>query len=437
MPHEAHEGDPVVARKDARIVQTHHRPTALEFFAGMGLVRRALEREGASEGGPGATWRTVYANDFDARKQALYRASFADGADVLDGRDVGVVAAGDLPAADLWTASFPCTDLSLAGRGLGIHAGQSGAVWAVLRLLGAVEEARKPRNLLFENVLGLLTSHGGADFRALVSAVNGLGYGVDALCVDAAHFTPQSRPRLFLIATRVEEGEGLVADPHDLAACAARPERVLRAMRAHDDLVWHARALPDLPRRMMRLEDALENVAEDSPVWWSRERAEYFLAQMHPGHRALAAKRIAADEVTYTPAFRRVRETVSEEGEAREADGRARMVKRSVIELRDDGQAGCLRTPKGGSAKQIVMRAGRGVFRVRHFTPRECARLQGVDSLPEGFSDSDLLFALGDAVCVPAVRWALDRMIEAPGEAAAGAAAAARVRETLFSAPRR
>ncbi|RMH28650.1 MAG: DNA cytosine methyltransferase, partial [Planctomycetota bacterium] len=352
--------------------------------------------------------RVAYANDFDATKRRIYRALHPAGSAHLDGRPIAEVAAADIPACDLWTASFPCTDLSLAGARGGIHAGQSGAVWDLLRLLRQTPAMDGPRWVLFENVPGLLSSHGGRDLAALVSALNGAGFGVDMMRVSAIHFTPQSRPRLFLIATRLGDPAAPVrADPHALDPSDARPAAIIAAMRASPDLIWHARALPPLPAGRLTLGDIVERLPEDSPRWWPAERVEYFLAQVHPNHRPRLDTARDADAVTYVPAFRRVRAI---EG-----------VKRSVAELRFDGAAGCLRTPKGGSAIQILVRAGRGRVRVRHFTAAECMRLQGVEAEPPaGIGERDLLFALGDAVCVPAVRWVLDRLT---GPAQAGAPA--------------
>jgi len=363
---------------------------ACEFFAGMGLVRLALERAG---------WRVAWANDIDPLKARLYRAAFPGDPDHFDDRDVHAVDARELPAADLWTASFPCTDLSLAGRGAGIFAGQSGAVWGMLALLEAKGIEERPRWLLFENVVGLLTSHAGADLRALIERVNELGYGVEPLRVDAARFTGQSRPRLLLACTRFDDaaspGE---ADLDALAPHPARPQRLIDAMRAHGDLQWQARELPPLPAATPTIAEVCEALAPDDDRWWPDDRARYFVEQLHPGHRARAEVMIAGDRMTRACAFRRVR-AVGDKG-----------AKKSVTELRTDGLAGCLRTPKGGSAKQILFEAGRGDYRVRFLTARECARLQGAD-LPErvssGFRENEILFGLGDAVCVPAIAWAL------------------------------
>lgn len=363
----------------------------------MGLVRRALEEDAAG----GRVWRTVFANDFDPLKQRLYQAAFSDSAEILSGEDVASLDAEAVPEADLWTASFPCTDLSVAGRGAGIHAGQSGAVWGMLRLLESRTLNQRPGHLLFENVVGLLSSHGGADFRALVDRVNALGYGVDPMCVNAANFVPQSRPRLFLIATRLDLPGAQPVDPQRIAVSDVRPARIVTAMRAHVKAKWHARHTPPLTPLAHSLDDLLERRPGDDSIWWPKDRAAYFLSQIHPAHSAWARERIAARRVTRTPAFRRVRTVCV---------GGAAPASRSVIELRRDGLAGCLRTPKGGSAKQMIFEAGRGGYRVRFLTAREAARLQGARDLPKGFSEGQLLFGLGDAVCVPAVRWVLDAL---------------------------
>lgn len=373
---------------------------AVEFFAGMGLVRRALESTGTLNS---RLWRTVLANDIDEDKAGLYRAGFADPPpDPLRVGDVNDIDPATIPPAELWTASFPCTDLSLAGRGAGIHAGQSGAVWGVLNLLNTVAPDTKPAVVLLENVMGLASSAGGADFHLLVRALNDAGFGVDPIRVDAAHFTAQSRPRLFLLATspdRALEMNLHPIDPNTIEPSDTRPRRLLDAMRAAPELLWHHRSLPPLPVRNANLRSILEKLPDDDPRWWSDERAAYFRNQIHTNHRAVAEKMINSPGPAHATAFRRMRDC---------ADGRG---KRSVIELRTDGLAGCLRTPKGGSARQILLEAGAGAFRVRHLTPTECARLQGVtEPLPQQFSDTRLLFALGDAVCVPAVRWALDAL---------------------------
>jgi len=83
-----------------------------------------------------------------------------------------------------------------------------------------------------------------------------------------------------------------------------------------------------------------------------------------------------------------------------------------MAELRTDGLAGCLRTPRGGSGRQIVVKLGRGEHHVRLMTPRECARVMGVpDSFEINVPTNQALFGFGDAVCVPVIEWILQNHI--------------------------
>ena len=118
-------------------------------------------------------------------------------------------------SADLAWASFPCQDLSLAGAGAGLDGARSGAFWGFCSLMRALARAgRAPRLIVLENVAGVLTSKGGADFAAICAALQGLGYRFGALTIDAAHFLPQSRPRVFIVAIRRADAA---------AGCAGRP----------------------------------------------------------------------------------------------------------------------------------------------------------------------------------------------------------------------
>jgi DNA (cytosine-5)-methyltransferase 1 len=85
---------------------------------------------------------------------------------------------------------------------------------------------------------------------------------------------------------------------------------------------------------------------------------------------------------------------------------------KSMAEVRSDGIAGCLRTPRGGSSRQIVVVAGEGRVRARFMTPREYARLMGAGSFQITGSDNQAYFGFGDAVCVPAVSWIARNVLE-------------------------
>lgn len=110
-------GDAVVleraGQRDYRLLaQPVRRPKAAEFFAGIGLVRLALENQG---------WDVVFANDIDPKKAEMYRHNWPTNDHLVVG-DIHNLTADDVPTVDLFTASFPCNDLSIAGRwnGLGV-----------------------------------------------------------------------------------------------------------------------------------------------------------------------------------------------------------------------------------------------------------------------------------------------------------------------------
>lgn len=352
--------------------------TFLEFFAGGGMARLGL----------GDSWRCVFANDFDPQKCVSYRANLDD--EIVEG-DVAKVSVNDLPQerADLAWGSFPCQDLSLAGARAGIKAQRSSAFFQFWRLIEHLaRENRAPRLIALENVVGLLTSNNGRDFEAICQCLTEAGYRITALVADAKAFTPQSRPRLFILGFSAD-----ACPPEQTEANALTAPQALLA--AHDKLPAHLKKMwvwPDasLPKgRNTRLSEVID---WDAPHWHSQEQTRQLLSMMSETQRdrldAIArngARRAGA-------AFRRTR---VENGET---------VQR--LEARFDGVAGCLRTPAGGSSRQIIIAIENGNVRTRLMTPREAARLMGLPEdyiLPE--SSTAALKLCGDGVCVPVVRW--------------------------------
>lgn len=356
-----------------------------EFFAGIGLVRMGLEAAG---------WSVAYANDIDPIKREMYDAHFGDAQEHFHLGDVHGVSPQSVPTVSMATASFPCTDLSVAGGRAGIRSGESSAFWGFVDVLKGMGR-RRPPIVLLENVVGFLTSHEGRDFIEAMAALNELGYAVDPLVLDAKWFVPQSRPRLFVVAT---QGSG--APVGSLAPTRTRPPALVRAITGAPQICWGlSEHLSPPDRSELKLTDVLENLPDTAPEWWPRDRAKYLFGQLSERHLAVARSMMKGDQWSYGTVFRRVRLQASGE-------------RRSMAELRTDGIAGCLRTPKGGSGRQILFRAGRGRYDVRLLTPRECARLMGADGFEVSGSLNDALFGFGDAVCVPVITWIAKNVIQ-------------------------
>ncbi len=71
------------------------------------------------------------------------------------------------PYVDIITAGFPCTDLSIAGNRAGLAGERSGLFYDAIKLIRRLQ----PRFAIFENVVGLLSSNGGLDFRAVLEEI--------------------------------------------------------------------------------------------------------------------------------------------------------------------------------------------------------------------------------------------------------------------------
>lgn len=364
---------------------SHQTKTVADFFAGIGLVSMGLE---------GAGWKTVYALDYDAEKERAYTNNF--GAGHYKTEDIAKTKGSTVPNVTLAHASFPCTDLSVAGARRGIHEGESSAFWHFVRIIEEMKDTygeASPPIILLENVEGLLSSNQGKDLRSVIETLNDLGYSADLLRVDAANFVPQSRVRIFIVGLHDTLVNALPTNSIDqeraFRSSNARSKKIIEYVEANADLRWYFHQLPNLPTREVLLEEIIDSDAD----WWEKERTDYLFNQMHERHRELIRDAMEKNTYSYFPAFRRMR---MRDGESR-----------STVELRSDGIAGCLRTPKGGSARQIILRAGKGTFDARLINGAEAGRLMGADDfrIDPNLSLNQVLFGFGDAVCVPAVEW--------------------------------
>ncbi|MEM8634805.1 MAG: DNA cytosine methyltransferase [Pseudomonadota bacterium] len=325
----------------------------LEFFAGGGMARLGLTPD----------FNCVFANDNDPTKSNIYRRNFGHN-HFLEG-DVNQLNVGDIPAADLAWASSPCQDLSLAGNRSGLNSTRSGAFWGFWRLMRDLgRHGRAPLSIVIENVPGLLTSSQGRDFETLIAAMREIGYSCRLFRLDAVHFVPQSRPRIFIVAVRISE-----------------------------DFRLRALELPQPPIRQSVLGDILE-LDLPSSAWRTEVERDKLLSQMSPKHRARVHE--AQNEVSLSvgAVYRRVRNGIPR------------------AEVRYDGVAGCIRTLKGGSSRQLILVSECGNLRLRGLTATEVARLMGLPAdyrLPNSMTAATNL--AGDGVCVPLVRWFAEHIL--------------------------
>jgi DNA (cytosine-5)-methyltransferase 1 len=342
--------------------------TALDFFAGSGLVTHSLK----------PFFNVIWANDVSQQKAEVYVNNHGSSHFQLE--DIGNIDGGCLPHVDLSWASFPCQDLSLAGKGEGIHANRSGLVWQWLRIMDEMEQA--PDILTAENVEGLISADAGANYIVLHNELVQRGYRVGAIKLNAQKWIPQSRPRIFIIAVKRD-----IALPYKLESQNPNwlhSDNIMRAATGLRQWIWWN--MPEPLERQRQLSDIIE---WDAPVD-TIEKTNYLLSLLSEKHKKLLDEN---DDIALT-------------GYKRTRDGKQR------LEIRFDGVAGCLRTPKGGSSRQILVLKRNGEIHTRLLTARETARLMGAPDgywLPEKYNDAYM--AMGDAVAVPAVHYLAEYLL--------------------------
>ncbi|MBI3652957.1 MAG: DNA cytosine methyltransferase [Acidobacteria bacterium] len=363
-------------------------PGFLEFFAGIGLVHLGLQASG---------WRCVYANDISEKKMAMYLQEMPDASAYYHCEDIwktDVIVDKITEPALLATASFPCIDLSLAGQMKGLSGLHSSTFYGFIEVMKQLKhEGRMPACLLIENVTGLLTGNAGKDFRQVCLAAAHLGFYLDAFIVDAKHFTPQSRPRLFIIgmlesvlppyAVRYgqEDWWKRLQYPSEI-----RPLRLVNTLKTLTlPTGWVAFDLPPLPPVQNHLASVID--LDEEQEWWDEQAVQKHLEMTSDLHRQRIEKMRRSEQLWIGTIFRRIRE------------------KKTRAEVRFDGLAGCLRTATGGSAKQIVIVINKGTVRMRWMSTVEYARLQGVPNFTISVPRNQALTGFADAVCVPVIQW--------------------------------
>jgi len=352
--------------------------------------------------GLGERWTCLFANDFDHKKGLAYQANWGCGGKLQIG-DVRDVTIDDLPGvADLAWGSFPCQDLSLAGGGAGLKGERSGTFypfWDVMKAL--IANDRAPRIIALENVCGTLTSHGGRDFEAICKTFSDAGYRYGALVINAALFVPQSRPRLFVIGVRADLSidptllaPGPIAPFHTPGLCRAI-DRV--GSKARKRMVWWNLPLP------ARRSSTFADLVEENPTtvaWHTAAETKQVLDMMSPINRAKVEAAKRAGRRMVGGVYRRTR---YDEGGTK--------VQRT--EVRFDDVAGCLRTPAGGSSRQVIIVIDGQTVRTRLVSARETARLMGLGDdykLPRNYNEAYHL--TGDGVAVDVVRHLAEHLFE-------------------------
>lgn len=166
----------------------------IELFAGYGSQALALSNLGVKF----EHYRVVEFDKYAIQSYNALHGTDFDTQDITTFNDLGVV---DTDEYDyLLTYSFPCTDLSLAGKGEGMKKGtRSGLLWEVERLLKNANEL--PQVLVMENVPMIHSKKHIDDFNEWIRFLANLGYSNQWEDMNAKNYgVPQNRDRTFMVS---------------------------------------------------------------------------------------------------------------------------------------------------------------------------------------------------------------------------------------------
>ena len=170
----------------------------IECFAGIGAQRKALENAGIEH-------EVVAISEIDKYALKVYETLYGKTNNMGD-----ISKIEKLPKADLWTYSFPCTDISISGRMQGLEKGSgthSSLLWEVQRLLEKSKECDElPKYLLLENVKNLVSKRFKPYFDEWLSYLESLGYKNYYKILNAKDYgVPQNRERIFCVSILGDE----------------------------------------------------------------------------------------------------------------------------------------------------------------------------------------------------------------------------------------
>lgn len=160
-----------------------------EAFAGIGCQRMAFNRLGIEV-------EMVGISEIDKYAIKSYMAIHGE---TKNFGDITKIHGSDLPPIDVFTWSFPCTDLSKAGKQKGLTNTRSGLVYEVLRILH--ESSIKPKVLIMENVVDLVQTKFIREFNEIQAELERMGYTNYTQVMNAKDYgVAQNRERVFMVS---------------------------------------------------------------------------------------------------------------------------------------------------------------------------------------------------------------------------------------------
>lgn len=362
------------------------------LFSGIGGIEKGFELAG---------FHTAWQCEIDPNARMILARHWPD---VERHNDVTLVDGSCIAPVDVITFGSPCQGLSVAGTQQGLDDARSSLFWEAIRIIKEMRDAtqhRFPKIALWENVPGAFSSHKGRDFAAVLDALAECG-AVDLgwRVIDAQHWVPQRRSRVFVVASFPPFASGHLGE-----------ERAQTILALHEGRAGNftTRAKPQA-----RVATPLTSGSHGNGISRPGRHLEDDFNLVPVAHTLSAHHhRMDPNAEEFIVAH-----TLRGEGCDASEDGTGRGV--PLIPVCPGGntaesywkETDVANTVAAGHFPwQGTRIANPATLGVRRLTPTECARLQGFpDNWLDGLSDTAKYTLLGNAVAIPVIQWIAERM---------------------------
>ena len=416
----------------------------IDLFAGLGGFHIALKNLGHE---------CVFASEQNLELCNIYELNFG----IRPVGDIRNIPANQIPPHDILCAGFPCQPFSKAGEQLGSDCPQWGDLFHdhVLRIV----KHRKPKYLLLENVANLARHNQGKTWALMATQLGECGYKVDSKILSPHHFgIPQIRERLFIVGSRLsldhfrwpEETNKPVSiysvldkNPREAKAISLQVEKCLEVWQDFLDRSPQNAELPSFPIWTMEF-GATYPFEETTPFALGRRRL-----RKYRGAHGIELSTVSSQErFNYLPSYARINEQIFPQWKIRfiqqnrdyykknhewidpwlpqvmqfppslqkfewNCKGEKKDIWQYIIQFRASG----VRVKRPTTTPSLVAMTTTQIPIIaaekRYMTPRECTRLQNMDTLTHLPTSSAKTYkALGNAVNVRIVELIADLLIE-------------------------
>ena len=297
--------------------------------------------------------------------------------------DISKIDVNDIPEHDLFTYSFPCQDLSVAGKQKGLGEGtRSGLLYECEKVI----EHCKPKYLLLENVKNLVGKKFKADFDKWLEYLEGLGYTNYWKVLNAKDYgVPQNRERVFVVSILGEHEPFEWPTPIPLDKCIADilEEQVDDKYYLSDDIQKRFKITNQTPNIIGTTKPDFRTIGQRDLVYNEEGIMGSLVATDYKQPKQIAEinRQLKIVEVERTPL-----KFLNRNGKKTDGD-----------------YTFCVDTCHTGGIKEHY---SNGDFKIRKLTPRECFRLMGmrdsdIDKIQEaGISNTQQYKLAGNSIVV-------------------------------------